>query len=734
MTVHVFGIRHHGPGCARSLQVALAELRPDAILVEGPPEANALLPLALDGGMRPPVAILIYRPDVPRRAVVYPLAAFSPEWQAIRFGLERALPVRFCDLGQAVQLRDGEETDDGEEVEIPEDPLGMLAQAAGYPDFELWWDAEIERRADPAGLFDAILEAMGAARQASPPPGRREARREASMRQAIHRAEREGFVRIAVVCGAWHAPTLLQAGSPDDDRSLLADLPRTDVEAVWIPWTNFRLSYRSGYGAGITSPGWYDHLWTTPHRTAIEWIGRAARLLRAERLDAPASGVIDAARLSEALAALRDRHVPGLDEMRDTILTTLCGGHEAPLRLIQEQLEVGDAVGAVPERAAAVPLQRDVEREQRRLRLPVAETPRDLDLDLRRDLDRDRSFLLHRLRLLDVPWGSQRQVRGKSGTFHELWQLRWDPALVIELIDKSPWGNTVADAANAYLMEMAGREADLPPLARLLEGAILANLDRAGAALLQALQRRAAASPAVQYLMEALPPLAQVARYGDVRGTRADQVVPVIDGLLARILVELPAACTALDDDAARQMLAALSGVRETISVLDRADLRGEWHAVLGQLGVQESAHALLRGWSCQALLEGGALDGGELQRLAGLALSPATPAEDAAAWIEGVLQGSALVLLQQGGLWIALDGWLRGLAPAAFDRTLPLLRRSFASFSHPERRTMGETVRRLGDGGRPAVETAEVRVDRERARRVIPVLAHILGGEVGRD
>lgn len=32
-TVHLFGIRHHGPGCARSLRKALETLQPDCLLV-----------------------------------------------------------------------------------------------------------------------------------------------------------------------------------------------------------------------------------------------------------------------------------------------------------------------------------------------------------------------------------------------------------------------------------------------------------------------------------------------------------------------------------------------------------------------------------------------------------------------------------------------------------------------------------------------------------------------------
>ena len=41
----IFGVRHHGPGCARSLQAALEQLKPDIVLVEGPPDAQDALPL-----------------------------------------------------------------------------------------------------------------------------------------------------------------------------------------------------------------------------------------------------------------------------------------------------------------------------------------------------------------------------------------------------------------------------------------------------------------------------------------------------------------------------------------------------------------------------------------------------------------------------------------------------------------------------------------------------------------
>ncbi|WP_372500272.1 DUF5682 family protein, partial [Sphaerisporangium perillae] len=97
----VLGVRHHGPGSARAVVAELERLRPDIVLVEGPPEADALVALAADPDMEPPVALLAHVPGQPSRAAFWPFAAFSPEWQAIRYAARAGIPVRFCDLPAA---------------------------------------------------------------------------------------------------------------------------------------------------------------------------------------------------------------------------------------------------------------------------------------------------------------------------------------------------------------------------------------------------------------------------------------------------------------------------------------------------------------------------------------------------------------------------------------------------------------------------------------------------------
>ena len=83
MSVHIFGIRHHGPGSARSVRLALEDLAPDMVLVEGPPDAQDVLPLLAHASMKPPVALLVYASEAPSQAVFYPFATFSPECSPI---------------------------------------------------------------------------------------------------------------------------------------------------------------------------------------------------------------------------------------------------------------------------------------------------------------------------------------------------------------------------------------------------------------------------------------------------------------------------------------------------------------------------------------------------------------------------------------------------------------------------------------------------------------------------
>ncbi|MEU6977591.1 DUF5682 family protein [Streptomyces sp. NPDC046371] len=569
----LLGVRHHGPGSARAVAAALDAGRPKAVLIEGPPEADTLVALAADEGMRPPVALLAHAVDDPGRAAFWPMAEFSPEWVALRWALDHGAEVRFVDLPAAHTLAAPEPApdEDGRGRGPRVDPVAELARAAGYDDAERWWEDVVELRGstDPFAPFEALAEAMGALREAYGHGGHpRDLVREAHMRLRLRAARKEFGDDLAVVCGAWHVPALRRATTVTADRALLKGLPKVRTELTWVPWTHRRLARRSGYGAGIDAPGWYAHLFTAPDRPLERWMTKVAGLLRAEDLAVSSAHVIEAVRLADTLAAMRGRPLAGLGETTDAVRAVMCDGSDVPLDLVRDRLVVGDVLGGVPDGAPAVPLQRDLARLQRGLRLKPEAEPRELELDLRKDNDAARSRLLHRLRLLGVDWGAPAAGRASTGTFRESWRLRWEPELHVQVAEAGVWGTTVEAAATARAEARAVAARDLAALTALAEQCLLAGLTEALPAVLAALADRAALDSDVAHLAQALPALARSLRYGDVRATDTTALREVAAGLAERICVGLPPACSGLDTDAATEMRARLDAVHTAIALL----------------------------------------------------------------------------------------------------------------------------------------------------------------------
>ncbi|MEW2270900.1 DUF5682 family protein [Streptomyces griseofuscus] len=579
----LLGVRHHGPGSARAVRAALDAARPAAVLIEGPPEADALIPLAADPELRPPVALLAHAVDEPGRSAFWPFAAFSPEWVAVRWALEHGVPARFIDLPAAHTLAwdaelpaaEGEsEAAEGEQVRV--DPLAALAGAAGYDDPERWWEDAVEHRGagerDPFAPFEALAEAMGALRERYGAGGRpRDLVREAQMRLRLRAARKEFGDTVAVVCGAWHVPALRERTTVTADRALLKGLPKVKTELTWVPWTHRRLARSSGYGAGIDSPGWYGHLFHAPDRPVERWLTKVAGLLREEDRIVSSAHVIEAVRLADTLAAMRGRPLPGLGETTDAVRAVMCEGSDVPLALVHDRLVVGDVLGEVPESAPAVPLQRDLGRQQRSLRLRPEALERELELDLRGDTDAGRSRLLHRLRLLGIGWGEPGPSRGSTGTFRETWRLRWEPELSVRVAEAGVWGTTVAAAARARAEADAADAGTLADVTALAERCLLAGLPDALPAVMRALADRAALDTDVGHLAQALPALVRSLRYGDVRGTDTHALSDVAAALAERIFVGLPPACTALDSDAAEQMRGHVDAVHTSVGLLREA-------------------------------------------------------------------------------------------------------------------------------------------------------------------
>jgi hypothetical protein len=406
-------------------------------------------------------------------------------------------------------------------------------------------------------------------------------------------------------------------------------------------------------------------------------------------------------------------------------------GSSVTLGLVSDRLLVGDDLGAVPPETPSVPLARDLERQQKRLRMKSKAAEETIVLDLRTASHRERSQLLHRLAILGVPWGVQADAGRSRGTFKEGWTLAWRPELSVALIDAARSGTTIETAATDVLARRAA-EADVATLTRTIEAALLADLPDAVAAAVGALEERSARQHDTLRLMAAVEPLARLARYGDVRRVDTGIVEGVLDGIVLRVAIGLGAAVASLDDDAAVEVRQRVDEVQRGIAVLDRDDLRTAWLDALGGVAEQAGVHGSVAGRAVRILLDGGRIGSDEASRRLSRTLSRAADAAVGAAWLDGFLAGDASLLLHDVGLLAVLDEWVATVPAAAFDDVLPLVRRTFSGYSRAERRQVGERVRRLDGSGTPVVAagTTSSDIDPARAALVHPVLRSILGGD----
>ena len=616
------------------------------------------------------------------------------------------------------------------------DPLAYAAKLSGYNDSERWWEVMFEKEENPEAIFPAIIELLTALRVKVKEPSPRELMREAHMRKSIRQVQKEGYSNIAVVCGAWHAPVLqnFDQFKASADNAVLRGIKKTTTKATWVPWSYDRLSNQSGYRAGVISPAYYQMLFSNRKEVVIRWMSKVARLFRKEDLNASSAHIIESVRLAKTLATMRNLTVPGIDEMFESAVSIFCDGYESKMDIINKKLIIGDQIGKVPPEIPLIPLQQDLEKTIKSARLTKEKKSIeavDKKLDLRVDSNLTASHLLHRLNLLGIKWGKQKKTsRFNTGNFSEIWKLKWKPDFAINIIEAGMWGNTVYSATSRFVLHKAAEIDTLPALTEIVESALNANLKDIIGELIYYLQDLSALTKDVQHLMEAMPALVNAIRYGSTRKMDVSSIAEVIDKMIPRICISLPAACISIDEEASKKLFENLLLVNQAINILNEKNYNELWFRSIDQIANQNKTNGILRGSCNRILFDKEIIDLNEVSKRMRFALSQGNEAFDAALWLEGFLYGSGLLLIHNPVLWRVLDEWITELPIDIFQNLLPLLRRTFSEFSHPERQKMMDLVKneRMENGESKMKEKGKNELDFKKAKEVISTAQLLLG------
>ncbi|WP_438446964.1 DUF5682 family protein [Gorillibacterium sp. sgz5001074] len=760
---HVFGIRHLSPAGAFHLRRFLEEIRPTAILVEGPSDANGYIRQLTQRGVVPPVALLAYTEKLPVRTLLYPFADYSPEYEAFRWGNRNGAEVAFMDLPSDVSLAlygkrrepveggapDGVET--GELVTEQEDPdeqrenrrrmirsqhdlYAAIAELSGEPDYEAYWERHYEHTSKVGAYREAIRAFSLQLRQLTEDEERELAPgeaaynelREAYMRRRIQEVLRAGHApeKLVIVTGAHHA-SALRPDLPALTDEQVKRLPRAGTKLTLMPYSYYKLSTHSGYGAGNQAPAYYELFWQClqqgdPGRLPAVYLSRIAGYLRGSGTHRSTASVIEGVRLAEALASLHGGSRPTWRDLRDAAAVVFGYGELSVIAEALARADVGTAIGSLPEGVSQTPIQDDLKRELKRLKLDKyrSAVAASLELDLRENrrvkseeaayLDLNRSVLLHRLELLGISFAKKARLSQDSATWAEQWTLRWTPEAEIETVESTLKGETVELAAAFVLHERLQECADIAEAARIIRSACDCGLPSLMEQARSVLQRLAVDAGDYGQIAATAYDLSVIIGYGTIRRTDTDSLVPLLQQLFLRgaLLLQDAAAC---NDEAAKGIAQAMqllhTVAQEHYAVVDE----GLWLTKLRELASRDDRNAKLSGLAFGILMERGEVSEASCGTEVSRRLSPGIPADLGAGWFEGLAMRNRYALLSRAFLWKQLDAYIASLEGEAFRRSLVFLRRAFGAFEPREKADLAELMGELwGLGGQAAGEVLQ--------------------------
>lgn len=738
---HIFGVRHLSPSAAWHLRQLLDEVRPKLVLIEGSDDADDLIQHIVSPKSTLPIAILAYTADAPVRTFVYPLATYSPEYQALLWCRENKVKARFMDLPSAVflglmepkeQAKDSEPEKDDEEdaateeegdeqtegAPVPEPKpkresvYEQIARLSGEPDYETYWERHFEQLRANDSYLNAARSFGEELRTMEDFSTRRSAEnlvREAYMRRKIQKAVADGVKpeQIVVVTGAFHASALGPEHPPMTDEEL-SKLRRRESKMTLMPYSFFKLSSQSGYGAGNHAPAYFEMVWngfsddrSTPLPTLF--LTNVARELRTAGTFRSTAEVIEGVRLAEAMAGMKNS-LPTLRELQDAAVTLLGLGDPAVVREAMLRVEVGTAIGSLAKGVTQTSIQDDFYRELERLKLEQFKTAvkRDLDLDLRENrrvksqeaafIDLHRSSFLHRLEVLNIGFAKKVAVNQEGATWAERWALQWTPEAEIAIVEAVLLGETIELATAFKFKQTLDNCTSIAEAAGIIRQACECGMSGSIELARQTLQRLANDSSNFTALANATYQLGLVIRYGDVRQFDAEPLKPLLEQLFLEGALSLVGASNC-DAAAAKAMLVGINELNKV--ALDYTSLINEplWIDELLKLARADHLNPLLSGYACAVLLERNIISNEELAREVSRRLSPGIEADLGAGWFEGLAKRNRYALLTRLALWEQLANYVASLSDDEFKRALVFLRRAFGDFSVSEKHSITENL-----------------------------------------
>lgn len=701
-----FGIRHFSPAGAYFVRKFLNENRPDVVLIEGPADFDFLMDDIVSKNLLPPFAIMAYTKEVPIETVLYPFAVYSPEYQAILWARENNKECHFFDLESNIMLGLESKNED----EIISDAPDKIHDKEKTLDFDMesFWERVLEQSED-MNAYKSGSALFGESLRNEDEVSLRDIIRESFMKRKIKEIIDSGIdsEKIVAITGAFHTSAIQSLDGAMTDKEY-DSLKKKDSNITLMPYSYYRLSKRTGYGAGNTAPAYYELLWQgfikndkTYHER--KYLSLLAKYMREHGGIVSSAQVIEATMLSRSIANLRGGSIPTLVDLKDAGITCMGGGSFGEMAMGFAQSDIGTKIGVVPQESMKTSIQSDFLSRLKALKLEkykeLVATP--LQLDLRENLrvkskesaflDLNRSFFLYRLVTLGIDFAKIERNRQDNATWAENWILQWTPEAEIQIVESVLKGDTIDEAVAFVLGERLNNAISISEIADIIEAAFNCGIPKIVEGAGRKLDEMASGAVSIHEIAVTTSKLSDMILFGDIRKLDRKPLEPIVKRLCIRAALIL-AGESACDDMAAVILVEDIQSIHNVFVLHDFLD-KDLWFDKLMEVSNRDDLNTKISGLATAILLDTGKTDENTLRIEVARRLSAGMPAELGANWFAGLSIRNHYALIGRLTLWESLSEYMDSLDEEEFRRSLVFLRRAFVDYSSKEKDMIAENL-----------------------------------------
>lgn len=704
-----FGIRHFSPAGAYFVRQFLDKIKPDLVLIEGPADFDFLIDDIVSKKLVPPFAIMAYTKEAPIDTILYPFAEYSPEYQAILWARENNKECHFFDLESDIILGLEKRDDETKEEDIISE---TNPKKSIETDMEGFWERNLEQseNMDAYRAGSALFgESLRKDTRSDDKSFARDIIRESFMKRKINEYIKKGFdlEKIVAITGAFHTSAIESLEGAMSDKEY-KELVRRESNITLMPYSYYRLSKRTGYGAGNAAPAYYELLWQgflsgdiTYHER--KYLSSLAKYMREHGGIVSSAQVIEATRLARELAIIRGGSVPTLEDLKDASITCMGGGSFGEMAMGFAETDIGKKIGSVPQDAMQTSIQSDFTLKLKQLKLEkykeLVATP--LQLDLRENLrvkseesaflDLNRSFFLYRLVVLGIDFAKIKKSNQDNATWAENWILQWTPEAEIQIVESVLKGDTIVDAVAFVLGEKLSEATKISDIAEVIEAAFNCGLPKIVEGAKRSLDEMANGALSMNDIADTVSKLSNMISFGDIRKLDRKPLEPIVKRLCIRASLMLVGE-SACDDIAAATLAEDIQKIHSVFMMQDFLD-ESFWFDKLIELSNRDDLNTKISGLATAILLDAGKIDELTLRMEVSRRLSMGMPAELGANWFAGLSMRNHYALIGRLTLWESLSEYLDTLDEEEFRRSVVFLRRAFVEYSAKEKDMIAENL-----------------------------------------